>query len=350
MAIGDKKSLLQPSSTQAQQFRLQFSNLAPGGVVPPTQTGGLSAPANARPAVSAFVQAPAPVSLVAPPVIPPPPPAPAPAPAPAVSNIPIEWSKTAMYFNGTNLISSSLESIDFGYNFTGSNEGLSIMVALRPLSWTPVTTSGHAYTILHMYSGSEASQSINISLIDGAVQAVVQNNGQTATFTRSIPNPASIETLGNGYTLLSFDFLNRSVWPQDFTLLTRVNAGSSILNLPSPWPTQISSSFTNMDHLYIGGTQFEPGKNFIGSIAFVALKKGQFGQSLTGKVVNGSIKPKALATDNSFMSRVYTFQEPIGNPFAIETTGSLATKQVPLQFSGSSMIVSPNSISSYFVQ
>jgi len=252
-----------------------------------------------------------------------------------------------MYFDGTNLMSSSLEPIDFGYNFTGSNEGLSIMVALKPFSWTPVTTSGHAYTILHMYSGSEASQSINISLIDGAMQAVVRNNGQTATFTRSIPNPASTATLGNGYTILSFDFLNRSVWPQDFTLLTRVNAGSSNLNLPSPWPTQVSSSFTDMDHLYIGGTQFEPGKNFIGSIAFVALRGGLFGQTLTGKVVNGSIKPKALATVDSSMSRVYTFQEPIGNAFAVETTGSQATKQVALQISGS-LIIGSDVISSYF--
>jgi hypothetical protein len=345
MALDNKKSLLQPSSTQAQQYRLQYSNLAPGGVVPPTQTGGLSAPANARPAVSTFVQAPAPVSLQAPATIPPPPPAPAPVPTPAASTVPVEWSKTAMYFDGTNLMSSSLEPIDFGYNFTGSNEGLSIMVALKPFSWTPVTTSGHAYTILHMYSGSEASQSINISLIDGAVQAVVKNNGQTATFTRSIPNPGSTATLGNGYTLLSFDFLNRSVWPGDFTLYTRVNAGSSNLNLPSPWPTQISSSFTDMDHLYIGGTQFEPGKNFIGNIAFVALKKGLFGQSLTGKVVNGSIKPKALATNNSFMSRVYTFQEPVGNSFAVETTGSQATKQVSLILSGS---IYPALASSYF--
>ena len=346
MALENRKSLLQPSSTQAQQSRLQFTNLQPISLTA-QQPSPVS---NSRPTVSAFVSAPAPVSLQAPPTIPPALPAPVPAPTPVVSNIPIEWSKTAMYFNGTNLMSSSLEPIDFGYNFTGSNEGLSIMVALRPLSWTPVTTSGHAYTILHMYSGSEASQSINISLIDGAMQAVVSNNGQTATFTRSIPNPASTATLGNGYTLLSFDFLNRSVWPQDFTLLTRVNAGNSNLNLPSPWPTQVSSSFTGMDHLYIGGTQFEPDKNFIGSIAFVALRGGLFGQTLTGKVVNGSIKPKALATVDSFMSRVYTFHEPIGGAFAVETTGSLATKQVPSQFSGSSMIVSSNAISSYFAQ
>lgn len=345
MAIGDKKSLLQPSSTQSQQFRLQFTNLQPTSL-----TAQQPSPvANARPAVSVFLNAPAPVSLQAPPTIPPSLPAPVPAPTPVVSNPPIQWSKTAMYFNGESIMSSSLEPIDFGYNFTGSNEGLSIMVALKPFSWTPVTTSGHAYTILHMYSGSEASQSINISLIDGAMQAVVRNNGQTATFTRSIPNPESTATLGNGYTLLSFDFLNRSIWPQDFTLLTRVNAGSSNLNLPSPWPTQISSSFTDMDHLYIGGTQFEPGKNFIGSIAFVALKKGLFGQSLTGTVVNGSIKPKALATNNSFMSRVYTFQDPVGNSFAVETTGSQATKQVALQLSGS-LILGSDAISSYFAQ
>jgi large subunit ribosomal protein L4 len=34
LGLENKKSLLQPSSTQAQQFRLQFSNLAPSGVTP----------------------------------------------------------------------------------------------------------------------------------------------------------------------------------------------------------------------------------------------------------------------------------------------------------------------------
>lgn len=350
MALENKKSLLQPSSTQAQQSRLQFSNLAPFGVAPASLTNQQNSPvANARPVVSAFLSAPAPVSLQAPPTIPPALPAPVPAPTPVVSDVPIEWSKTAMYFNGENIMSSSLELVDLSTDFTSSNEGLGVMIALRPNSWTPATTSGHAYTLVHFYSGSQASQSLSLNLVDGGMQAVFRNNGQTTTFTETIPL-SQVETLGNGYTLLTFNFINRSTWPADFSMFSRINVGSSRLSLPSPWPPQISSSYTDMDHLYIGGTQFEANKNFIGNIAFVAFRRGIFGQSLTAKVVNGTLKPKQLATADAVMTRVYTFHEPIGNALAIETTGSLATKQVPLQFSGSSMVVNPNAISSYFTQ
>jgi len=347
MAIGDKKSLLQPSSTQAQQYRLQYSNLAPGGVVPPTQTGGLSAPANARPAVSAFVNAPAPVSLQAPATIPPPPPAPVPTPTPAASTVPVEWSKTAAYFTFENIASSSLENVDLPVNLTSS---FGIMMAIKPFIWQ----TGSIQTLFHMYSGSFASQSFSLVLQNSQLTAVFQDNG--ATYTQTISVPANQRgTLGNGYTLITYNLLSSTGATQPLTgasfYVGTSNEGYGTFGSA----TGMSASFATADHLYIGGTQFQPGRNFAGSIGFVAFKKitptaplsaGVFYDDTVSKVVKGQLKPKDL-TSVPGVFRVYTFQEPIGNPFAVETTGSLATKQVPLQLSGS-VVLGSNVISSYF--
>lgn len=353
MAIGDKKSLLQPSSTQAQQYRLQYSNLAPGGVVPPTQTGGLSAPANARPAVSAFVQAPAPVSLQAPATVPPPPPAPAPAPTPAVSNIPIVYSDTAFYFNGTSLFSSSLEAIDLPVLFTGS---FGIMLAIKPNTFTPATEQ----TLFHMYTGSFASQSIKMSLTpDGNIKTTFSDSGNTLESTVSTSGRA-LGTLGNGYTLITYEHgigyggpnFNTPVALQSSTYIGSRRLINSQGMLDGNGNLLVSNTFTQADHLYIGGTQHTTGSNFVGNIAFVAVKVNApfFNNELT-QVLATSVKPKQITSFGSGgvagagVKRIYTFGEPNGNSFAVETTGSVATKQVTLQLSGS---VLPASNFSYF--
>lgn len=326
MALENKKSLLQPSSTQAQQFRLQFTNLQPTSL-----TAQQPSPvANARPAVSAFANTPAPVSLQAPATIPPALP----------SNPPIVYSDTAFYFDGSSLFSSSLELIDTPINLTGS---FGVMMAIKPTVWV----TGSTQTILHMYSGSFASQSFNISLVNGDIQVTYRNNGQTVTYSRNVTNEA---TLGNGYTLVTFDYYGNS----EYDPLTNPYYGFPYLYpnnvTTNAVPAQItqtsieslSASFTDIDHLYIGGTKFESGKNFVGSIGFIALSSDfpftttysniQFNQ----KYSNGKpARPKDLITAGVYKTRVYTFGEPNGNAYAIETTGSAATKSVPLVLSGS---------------
>jgi len=343
MAIGDKKSLLQPSSTQSQQFRLQFTNLQPASLT----TQQPSPVANARPTVSAFLKAPAPVSLQAPPTIPPSLPTPVPAPTPVVSNIPIVYSDTAFYFDGTNIFSSSLEPVDFAFNLTGSTNGISIVMAIKPLTWQPETVSGHPYTILHMYSGSEASQSLNISLYDSELRTTFSNNGQEFIFSRILP-VSSLERLGNGYTLVNLIYMPSYESNSDLTKATALygldNQGS-ILTRTSNTTVAVSASFTAMNRLYIGGTKFESGKNFIGNIAFVAVKSdGFFGDTNTNKIFNKTYKPKDLAP---LSNRVYTFGEPNGSSVAVETTGSIATKNLALTLSGS---VFTNANYSYFAQ
>ena len=346
MALENKKSLLQPTSVQAQQFRLQFSNLAPGGVAATSLSNQQPAPvANASPAVSAFVSAPAPVSLAAPPVIPPPPPAPVPATAPAASNVPIEWSKTAIYFNGESIVSSSLENIDLPFNLTSS---FGVMMAIKPNIWE----TGSLQTLLHMYSGSFASQSFTLTLQNNALAATFRNNG--ASYTQNILIPTNQkEVLGNGYTLITYNLLSATGTTQPLTGANFYVGTSSRSYSTSGNAVAMSASFESADHLYIGGTEFEPGKNFTGNVGFIAFKKpdnpyqaGVFSSRIVQQVASGQTKPKDLINVPGVF-RVYTFQEPIGNGFAVETTGSLATKQVPLRLSGS-FPSGTNSVSSYF--
>ena len=338
MALENRKSLLQPSSTQAQQSRLQFTNLQPISLTA-QQPSPVS---NSRPAVSAFVSAPAPVSLQAPATIPPS----LPAPTPVVSNPPIVYSDTAFYFDGSSLFSSSLEPIDALINLTSS---LGIMMAIKP----NVFTTGSTQTILHMYSGSFASQSLAISLVNGAIQATFRNNGQTVTYSR---NASSVGTLGNGYTLVTLEYFGNSEYDSltnPFYGFPALQFNKDTSNTSATQTTQtsiesLSASFSNMDHLYIGGTQFEPNKNFQGAIGFVAFNFGApYSSGYPNAVFNRRLSAKDLTSAGSYKTRVYTFGEPNGNAYAIETTGSAATKSVPLVLSGS---VNTAQNYSYFTQ
>ena len=175
MALENKKSLLQPSSTQAQQFRLQFSNLAPGGVAATSLSNQQPAPvANARPAVSAFVSAPAPVSLAAPPVIPPAPPTPVPTPAPAPSAVEINWNSQAMYFDGATYLTASAATVGDIALLPSVNRWTSIVGWVKPATdgpWHP------KQTILHLSSGSYQSGSVEIYLTGSSMAVELSDAG-----------------------------------------------------------------------------------------------------------------------------------------------------------------------------
>lgn len=356
MALENKKSLLQPSSTQAQQSRLQFSNLAPSGVAPASLTNQQNSPvSNARPTVSAFVSAPAPVSLQAPPIIPPKLPTPAPALTPPVSSIPIVYSDTAFYFNGSSIFSSSLEPIDFPVLFTGS---FGIMLAIKPNTFTPATEQ----TLFHMYTGSFASQSIKISLTPtGHIMTSFSDSGNTLISVMSTQG-RTLGTLGNGYTLITYEHAIGYGGP-NFSMPVSLQSSTYIGNsrfiqsqgmLDGNGNLLVSNTFTQADHLYIGGTQHITGSNFVGNIAFVAMKKNvSYFPNERAQVISNSIKPKQITSFGSGgaagagVSRIYTFGEPNGSGVAVETTGSIATKNVVLTLSGS---VLPASNLSYFTQ
>jgi len=203
-----------------------------------------------------------------------------------------------------------------------------------------------------MYSGSFASQSFSLTLQNNLLSANFQSNEATYGQVTLVPTSQK-EVLGNGYTLITYNLLSVTGTTQPLTGANLYVGTSNRSYSTVGDAVGMSASFESADHLYIGGTQFEPGKNFTGNIGFIAFKKphnpyqaGTFSSNVIQQVASGQIKPKDLINVPGVF-RVYTFQEPIGNGFAVETTGSLATKQVPLLLSGS-FPAGTNSVSSYF--
>jgi hypothetical protein len=361
MALENKKSLLQPSSTQAQQSRLQFSNLAPGGVAPVSLTSRQPLPiGNARPATSVYVNAPAPVSLTAPPTIPPviatppPPPtpnvvrvgAPAPTPAaavaPATPSIAVNYRDTATYFDAETLLTSSISSVDLPFDLHGR---FGIMLAIKPDAW-----AGNQ-TLLHMYTGSFASESLEIRIQNDTLQLYAATAGSYVRRGVNV-DPAKRGKLGNGYTLITLNKFsnntNRLLADPSFNWF--VNDESIQGWIDQGGQGTMTGSFTNLtsaDHLEIGGTDYSPlaptqPTYYTGSVAFMAFRlNAGFSRQDTLDVMSGKVTPAQLATKPG-MLRVYEFS----NGVAVEYTGSAATVQVPLGLTGS---VYPNQLDSYYV-
>jgi hypothetical protein len=341
MALENKKSLLQPSSTQAQQYRLQFSNLVPSGVTPAataggsaapvTRTGGLSAPANARPAVSAFVQAPAPVSLQAPPTIPPALPVPAPAPAPTPPSVPIVYPVAGLFFDGNTYFSASLDQgNDFLFEFNDNYPTLS--VAFPTARRTGIgfffkpdlgaSTSYPRRTIFHTYSGSFASQSFEIFTAGAYIHAEYLDNGKKYTLREGgLRSTSLVGNSGNGYTYVYFSLGNttRDLYPADIVAVhNRYSSGDARNKELKTTPFTIEGN----DHFYIGGSPLAA-NNFSGSISYLFFTSG----SGYNSQVNTSLSQNTLKPENfSGMFRLYKFDQQL-----TDVTASIAEYSYPLE-------------------
>ena len=304
MALENKRSLLQPSSTQAQQARLQFSNLAPGGVVPPTQTGGLSSPANARPAVSAFVTAPAPVSLQAPATIPPALPAP-PAPTPPPAPVQLYYGSTALYFEGSELHYSA--SVADGQTVGDIKFSRSVdstfLAYIKPTNERPWNKE----SIFHIYSGSAVSHSLEIYLTGSSLAVEYSHNNEV--YTRRVGMPAT-GNFGNGYYLIRLvNGRNNRAYIYS-ALGGSPYGGGDQVNFPAGFNT------TNATDMKVGYT-------FSGSMDYITfIHNGKLTSADESGLKNGTIKP----TELSNLTRVYYLD---GASIA-ELTGSNAAASVPL--------------------
>ena len=249
MALENKKSLLQPSSIESQQFRLQFSNLAPNGVAPATTTGGNRAVANTPAPTSLFVQAPAPVSLAAPPVIPPVEPAPV-VEAPGASEIAINWDGQAMYFDGSTYLTASAATV--GDIYTPSGRYFTVVGWVKPATegpWHP------KQSIFHMYSGSFQSGSVEVYLTGSSIEAEFKNNGNT--YKTGANNrtyfTSAYRVAGNQYGAFRLILLAKST----------PNTLSSLVFYPG-MIGKYQSGF--LDFTISGSTDMVIGQNFSGSI------------------------------------------------------------------------------------
>lgn len=306
MAIGDKKSVLQPSSVQSQQYRLQYSNLVPGGNTIPTQTGGLTAPANARPAVSAFVNAPAPVSLQAPPTIPPAlptPPAPTPPPVPA----PPRYQSTALYFEGEALhySASVSDGISVGDVRFSRDVDSTFLTYIKPTNAKPWNKE----SIFHIYSGSAVSHSLEVYLTGSSLAVQYSHNNEV--YTKSVNMPAA-GNFGNGYYLIR--------------LVSGKNNKAYIYSALGGSPY----GGGDLDRLPVGfdtanATDMKLGYTFSGSMDYITfINNGKLTSADESGLRAGTIKPTQLSN----LTRTYTKTPAYVVPS--EITGSNAAASVTL--------------------
>ena len=318
MALEDRKSLLQPQSVEAQQYRLQFSNLTDrvGEVVTYNSPGALTPRASqfAPPVSQVSPQAAAPSVSV-------------PTPIPAVQEV--VFSDKAADFDGSFFFTAS--NPDLGFSTPSGSYSYGVM--FKPDSFT----AGHTQTIFHTYTGSFASHSIELAIASGGdLQLKYSHNGGYIRYRVQEKHYRKYTGKStNGYTFIEFAKIAPS-GPQITPLardrnLLKINGLNMLADKRSQNDTAVdvgSFDISNNDNFYIGGTAAQPGTNFSGSIAFV-----YFG---TGLVTRDHLELKDGLRDisntvGSLRVRAYKFNQ-VG---AVEHTGSLATTQVPLGLSGS---------------
>ena len=319
MALENKKSILQPSSVEAQRYRLQYSNVesqadrtnTSAGAIAPTQRAATST-AN----VSQFAPVPVPAPVVAPP---------APTP-PAAVEIPVEY-KQALYFDGTTALSASLDGghdLDF---LSNSTDYLVFTLLFKPATMS--NTNSTKQTILHMYSGSADTQSFEVYTQYGDIYVDLRPDNDPAnayTFKTSI---TWAKVYGRAYNLPnSYTFYQvrlKSGNYRDIKTGTQTAAGNSAANRSTStrFSTHPSLDLTNTTDFYIGGS---PANNtfFSGSIASIMFTNG------TSMMTNQewgdlAVRERALETITPQL-RTYNFDNAL-----TEHTGSQASYSLPLE-------------------
>lgn len=309
MALEDKKSGLQPSSVQAQQYRLQFTNLAPAGVVPDSITNRQPAPVTSpRSAVSAF-QAPA---VLTPASINTSPPSPSAAPANAVVYNSIAASLTgAGHFSTGTGLGYIAGAQDSGHVLSGSY-AMSFAVKFDNLS------APHKQYIFHTYSGSFASQSMAIYIESSSLNLEYTNKGQSKKFFRQLGTLSTpIGNQNNGYTVIT---INRGpsatpAFPANFSKHSlylgdkRIDFGEFgyQIGIDSTYDIRLNDRFN------VGGTDLIGNQNFSGSIQYFQF----YGQNLYTSqqiinMVNGTVPARTLPGQN----RTWSFK---GNGVEVNT-------------------------------
>jgi len=319
MAIGDKKSGLQPSSVQAQQYRLQYSNVTSQAAR--TTTSGQAAQPVSRPTIS---------TLAPPPAVP----VPAPSPVPAVSQTPAAVPLTfrqAAFFDGATALSASLVGgNDVAYTKSPTLNALGVELIFKPAA-----PDSFRHTILHTYSGSFMSQSLEL-YITGSKLFVEMTEGETTVNMQVVPHrwytstdlelgklTGRTEHMTNQYT-----YYGLRMNPSNVNAIGVILKGNTMpvnsafnSNLTVPGIPPFFNTANNT-HFYIGGS---PAKNsyFSGSIASITFTSGSF-------VTNqqwGDMAVRDLAPESvSPQLRTYTF-----NSAPVEVTGSQASFSRPLE-------------------
>jgi len=300
MALGDKKSGLQPSSVQAQQYRLQYSNVTSQAAR--TITSGQAAQPISRPASS---------TLAPPPAVP----VPAPSPVPAVSQTPAAVPLTfrqAAFFDGATALSASLVGgNDVVYSKSPTLNALGVELIFKPAA-----PDSFRHTILHTFvEMTEGETTVNMQVVPhrwytstdlelGKLTGRTEHMTNQYTYYGLRMNPSNVNAIGV--------ILKGNTMPVN----SAFNSNLMVPGIPPFFNT------ANNTHFYIGGS---PAKNsyFSGSIASITFTSGSF-------VTNqqwGDMAVRDLAPESvSPQLRTYTF-----NSAPVEVTGSQASFSRPLE-------------------
>ena len=319
MALGDKKSGLQPSSVQAQQYRLQFSNLTSRAAR--TITSGQAAQPISRPAISTLA----------------PPPA---GPTTGGSSQGSDTSqgsgttpsifKKAAFFDGATALSASLVGGNEAGTGRAANNQIEIALVFKPALLSDNTRR----TIFHTYSGSAMSQSLELYTIGSNLYLemthdVTTLNGQTVPYTWYTSTDLGwakaagyAEHTTNQYTYYA-NRMNPIYVASTFVILKGNTMTFGGVGNKTSFPIEINPNFntSNNTHFYIGGS---PAKNsyFSGSIASITFTSGSYLPNQTWGDIALRDKPAETATPQL---RTYTFNNAV-----VETTGSQARYSRPL--------------------
>lgn len=308
MALEDKKSQLQPSSVQSQQYRLQYSSLQGRA----DEAIKYNQPSALAPKTSQFVGGPAPVALSAPVA--------QPAQAPTV---PKNYKAVAAVLDGNTYFTSSAADVDLNIVATGS---FSLVFMIKP----DVFPTREKQYLFHAYTGSFASHSLEVTLEGQTLQVKGTNGNQYVRYYTTIPT-ANVGNQENGYTLIEIvkGAQQPSVpsRPFEYTPIA-VKVG----NKPAYFARGNSAALTSLDfsladHLYVGGTAAVANSNFSGSINYVMVGPAGLQSNIYTDLKDGVIKP----TDVTPQIRTYLFDA--NGP--LEVVGSLADINVSLGITGS---------------
>jgi len=310
MALEDKKSLLQPSSVQSQQYRLQYSGLQDRA----NEAVKYTAPAANTPRVSQFVGTVPSVALAAP------------TPQPVGSStIAKNYRASAAVLDGDTYLTASIGSdVDLNTVTSGS---LSLVFMIKP---DTVPTAQKQY-LFHAYTGSFASHSLEVTLNGYNLEIRGTNDGKYSRYYATIPATAW-GTQENGYTIVEIgknaQTADRPSVPLGFARYYAKVGNTSYSLIARGNGIVTSHDLSLIDHLSIGGTAAVANSNFSGSIAFAMIKgdtrltADQYIDLKDGKKLVGSIIPQV---------RAYTFD----SNGAVEDPGTLADVNVTLGVTGS---------------
>jgi len=326
MALGDKKSGLQPSSVQAQQYRLQFSNLESRAAR--TITSGQAAQPISRPAISTLA---------------PPPSGPATDGSSQGSDTsqgsgtaPLTFRQAA-FFDGATAYSASLATgNDFIFDY--NTKALSI-----DLIFKPAASDSARHTIFHTYSGSFMSQSLEL-FITGSYLVLELTNGMTTFNGQAVEHRshfakdlAFLASTGHiGHMTNGFTYFSARLQPLNGYFVDMKFRAHSFGTSPSiPIPPDFNTS--NNTHFYIGGS---PAKNsyYSGSIASILFVTGS---TLTNQQWGDMALRDLNPTTISPQLRTYTFSNT-----PAEVTGSQASFSRPLEL----VAGTPSYVNSYLKQ